>query len=137
MMKRIKVWFSETNADFKSFAMRQRDVLLGLVGLFILSYVAAHFMFLNSDAYALSEYFAKNNPVLSETLGGVNYVGLQPLANSIKWSNNLSYAELELNVVGSQKYCAVKTYLEKIDGEWKLLKAYVVMPNHDIVILKQ
>ncbi len=134
---KFKAWFSDTKKDFKEFAIRQMDVLIALVILWIGLYVGAHFLIVNSEAYNLTENFIETDPTITELVGDINSVSLQPMSNSIKWINSGGWANLELNTSGSKGHLKVRAYLEKFEGNWRLLKVHAILPNHDVVALKQ
>ena len=99
--------------------------------------MAAHFVVLYSEPYALTETYIKSDTKIVELVGRISKVWLEPMENSIKWQDSGGFAELSIGVAGSQSHFQVKAYLERADGQWTLLKAHALLPNHDVIPLKQ
>lgn len=136
MLKNLRHWLVITKNDFTSFFWRQSGLLTSFIGLFIMSFVVGHYVILQTDAYAISENYVRENSSLASYLGPIQTIGLEPLAQSIKWNGSSGIAELELYAVGQKKHCLVRTYLKKVNGTWQLEKAHALTPDHDVIILK-
>lgn len=97
-------------------------MLIGVaIAFFVLFIVLIGSAMKNSDAYktAVSE-IEKSEEIRTQT-GGIKGYGIMPTGN-ISVSNNEGQAQLEIKVLGNTNDMHVNVYLEKENGQWKVIE---------------
>ncbi|MDQ7960397.1 cytochrome c oxidase assembly factor Coa1 family protein [Flavobacterium lindanitolerans] len=97
-------------------------MLIGVgIAFFIFFIVFIGSMMKNSDAYktAITE-IEKSEEIRIQT-GGIKGYGIMPTGN-ISVSNNEGQAQLEIKVLGNKNDMHVNVYLEKENGQWKVIE---------------
>lgn len=108
-----------------------------VVGLVVLIFTGAHLLMESSDSFKQAEIFLKGCNDVIESVGEVSRTSLVPLLSSVRFGGHEGNARYHVKVVGSKGVAEGVVTLVKIEGVWNVTKAYLVLQNSDVVILKQ
>ena len=101
------------------------------------SYIIAHIIVINSDAYREAIDFISSNDIVRERLGGNLKFKLHIFSGyTLKYTNEKGYAEFDLFVMGDKGEAKVNTKLNKLTNGWKLDEA-TLFYNSNLIKLYQ
>lgn len=97
-------------------------MLIGVaIAFFVLFIVLIGSAMKNSDAYKTAVNEIEKSEEIRIQTGGIKGYGIMPTGN-ISVSNNEGQAQLEIKVLGNTNDMHVNVYLEKENGQWKVIE---------------
>jgi hypothetical protein len=116
----------------------QKKLLLGYVavaGLIVGISAAVKACTLHTASFGSAESFIRMNPVLTTKLGPIDATYLKSSKFEMCRQGG-SCARFEIVAIGHAARGIVRVNLQKVDSEWSVTSASVILPNGDLTILK-
>jgi len=94
-------------------------------------YPLAGYIATNSDAYAEAERFLRASSAVSDRIGSVRSVSIEPFSASLRFTTNAGDAQFNLDVEGSRS--VAKAYVElQRRGSWRVHVAQLAVPGRSV-----
>ncbi len=116
----------------------QKKLLFGYVavaGLIVVIIAAVKTCTLHTASFGKAESFIRMNPVLTTKLGPIEATYLKS-SNFELCREGGSCVRFEIVAIGHTAKGIVRVNLQKVDSEWNVTSASVVLPNGALTVLK-
>lgn len=107
------------------------------VALVVTVFTVIHIVLEGSEGFKRSSNFLKENPAVTEKLGEISGTTLIPMTSSFREGDREGASKYHVKVIGSKGTAEGVVSSRKTDGTWVVEKAYLILENSDIIILKQ
>ena len=97
-------------------------------GVFVASYPLGGYIAKNSDAHAEAERFLRASATVSDRIGPVRGVSIEPFGAPLRLTNNAGDAQFKLDVQGSKGVAKAYIELER-RGSWVVRVAQLYLPG--------
>ena len=96
--------------------------------MFVASYPLGGYIARNSDAYAEAERFLRASATVSDRIGPVRGISIEPFGAPLRLTSNAGDAQFKLDVEGSKMVAKAYVELER-RGAWEVRVAQLFLPG--------